>query len=99
MIVDLEDYACAYPELVTSGGRGSLVRLQWAEALREEPDKWNFAKGNRDEIEGKLLPRDGRQLPARRRRERRFETLWFASGRYLEIVVRDRRRAAERSSA
>ena len=87
VIVDLEDYVCAYPELVTSGGKGSVVRLQFAEGLRREPDKWKFAKGNRDEIEGKHFLGMGDSFQPDGGERRRFGSLWFASGRYLEIVV------------
>jgi hypothetical protein len=88
VVVDLEDYVCAYPELVTSGGAGSLVRLHFAEALREVPDKWKFAKGNRDAIEGRFFLGMGDSFRPDGGEKRRFDTLWFASGRYLEIVAR-----------
>jgi alpha-L-rhamnosidase len=87
VIVDLEDYVCAYPELVTSGGKGSVVRLHFAEGLRKEPDKWNFAKGNRDELEGKFFLGMGDSFRPDGGPMRRFDSLWFASGRFLEIVV------------
>ena len=87
VIVDLEDYVCAYPELVTSGGKGSVVRLHFAEGLRKEPDKWKFAKGNRDELEGKFFLGMGDSFRPDGGPMRRFDSLWFASGRYLEIVV------------
>ena len=87
VIVDLEDYVCAYPALVTSGGKGSVVRLQFAEALRLEPDKWKFAKGNRDEVEGKFFLGMGDTFRPDGGEKRRFESLWFASGRYMEIGV------------
>ncbi|HUL78600.1 MAG TPA: alpha-L-rhamnosidase C-terminal domain-containing protein [Vicinamibacteria bacterium] len=87
VIVDLEDYVCAYPELVTSGGKGSVVRLQFAEGLRVEPDKWKFAKGNRDEVEGKYFLGMGDTFRPDGGQNRRFESLWFASGRYLEIAI------------
>jgi alpha-L-rhamnosidase len=88
VVVDLEDYVCAYPTLVTSGGKGSLVRLQFAEALREAPDKWNFAKGNRDTIEGRYFLGMGDSFRPDGGEGRRFDALWFGSGRYLEILVR-----------
>ena len=90
VIVDLEDYVCAFPELVSSGGKGSVVRLQFAEGLRTEPDKWKFAKGNRDEIEGKYFLGMGDSFRPDGGEQRRFESLWFASGRYLEITVETR---------
>lgn len=92
ILIDLENYVCAYPELVTSEGTGSLVRIHWQESLFEEPDTKN--KGSRDEIEGKyfitiwhktdgigdaFLPDGGTN--------RCFDTLWWQCGRYVEIVV------------
>ena len=92
ILIDLENYVCAYPELAASGGKGSLVRIHWQESLFEEPETKN--KGNRDEIEGKyfvtiwhrtdgigdaFLPDGGAG--------RRFETLWWQCGRYVEVVV------------
>ncbi len=92
VLIDLDDYVCAYPELVTSGGMGGVVRVHWQEALFEEPETKN--KGNRNAIEGKyfvtiwhrtdgigdaFLPDGGTN--------RRFETLWWQCGRYVEIVA------------
>lgn len=85
-IIDLEQYYCAYPELVTSGGHGSSVRVNWAEALYESREGYGV-KGNRNEIEGKefwavgdtFLPDGG---------NRRFDTLWWQAGRYIELTVR-----------
>ncbi|HEX5322288.1 MAG TPA: hypothetical protein VFW40_00780, partial [Capsulimonadaceae bacterium] len=92
ILIDLEDYVCAYPELVTSGGAGGSVRVYWQEALYNEPDA--KTKGDRSEIEGKyfvtlwhikdaigdtFLP-DGGQ-------GRRFDTLWWQCGRYVEVLV------------
>ena len=87
VIVDLENYYCAYPELVVSGGAGGTIRLLWAEALYHGPDPWRSSKGQRDAIEGKyfigigdiFLPDGGAQ--------RRFDTLWWQAGRYLELLV------------
>ncbi|CEK19002.1 alpha-L-rhamnosidase C-terminal domain-containing protein [Chthonomonas calidirosea] len=95
VLVDLEDYVCAYPEIVVSGGRGATLRLHWQESLFNEPDA--KTKGDRNAIEGKyfvtlwhlkegvgdtFLPDGGRS--------RRFDTLWWQAGRYLEIAVETR---------
>ena len=53
VLIDLENYVCAYPEIVTSGGAGSVVRVHWQESLFNEPN--TKTKGNRDEIEGKYF--------------------------------------------
>lgn len=93
ILIDLEDYYCAYPEVVTSGGKGATIRVHWQESLFVEP-KTSIEKGNRDETEGKyfrqiwmdndgvgdtFLP-DGGQ-------NRFFSTLWWQCGRFVEIVV------------
>ena len=85
VIIDLEDYYCAYPQVVTSGGRGSTLRLLWAEALYLDPKR--FEKGNRNEIEGKFFRGIGDAFRPDGGRHRRFDTLWWEAGRYLELYV------------
>jgi len=87
VLVDLENYYCAYPEIVTSGGAGSTVRLLWAEALVHDPDPWRANKGNRDEVEGKYFVGVGDTFLPDGGRDRKFETLWWEAGRYVEIFV------------
>ena len=95
VLLDLEDYLCAYPQIEVSGGRDSLVRIHWQEALYCEREA--RTKGHRDKWDGKFfvtcwhlkdgvgdifLP-DGGQ-------NRLFETLWWQCGRWVEIVVETR---------
>jgi alpha-L-rhamnosidase len=87
-IVDLGEYYCAYPELVTSGGAGGEVRVQWAEALRHTPDPWVHDKGHRDEVEGKFFAGFGDAFLPDGGHGRHFTSLWWNAGRYLEIAVR-----------
>ena len=84
-IIDLGNYYCAYPELVTSDGKGAKVRVLWAEALYESPD--GGAKGNRDQIEGKYFIGVGDTFEPDGGKNRLFDTLWWESGRYLEVFV------------
>src|SRR5690348_941132 len=72
----------AYPELVVSGGKGSVITLTYAEAL------WKGrGKGNRNDIQGKkmlgmqdeFLPDGGKQ--------RMFRTLWWRTYRYVQLAV------------
>ncbi|MCG3178711.1 MAG: hypothetical protein BIFFINMI_01040 [Phycisphaerae bacterium] len=85
VIVDLGDYYCAYPELTTSGGAGASVRLHWAESLFEAPEGPD--KGHRDRIEGKFFRGAGDLFEPDGGPGRRFETLWWEAGRYVEIVA------------
>jgi alpha-L-rhamnosidase len=92
VIVDLEDYYCAYPELTVSGGEGGTIRLHWAESLFDSTESWD--KGRRGAVDNKFFAAhwwnkdgtgdtfllDGGQ-------QRRYEPLWWHAGRYVEILV------------
>jgi hypothetical protein len=92
ILIDLDNYYCAYPEAKITGGGGGSVRVHWQESLYV--DEKASGKGNRDEIEGKFflnvwshddgtgdtfLPDGGEH--------RTFSTLWWQCGRYVEVVV------------
>jgi alpha-L-rhamnosidase len=84
LLIDLEDYVCAWPELNVSGGAGSRVQLLWAESLYEPEE--NGHKGDRTAIEGKrfigvgdtVLP-DGFS--------RTFAGPFIRAGRYLQLTI------------
>ncbi len=92
VLIDLDDYLCAYPQVITKGGAGSSVRIHWEEALYTAPK--TTEKGNRNEIEGKyfyavwhakdgvgdIFHPDGRDRCS-------MMPLWWECGRYVEIVV------------
>jgi hypothetical protein len=83
ILLDQGVLTTGYPEIVTSGGRGSLVRSTYSEALYGD----NRTKGDRRQIEGKRavgvydewLP-DGGQ-------KRAFRPLWVRTWRYLELQI------------
>ena len=86
VVLDLEQYCCAYPQITLSGGRGATLTAGWAEALHLDPQGWD--KGQRDGVEGRsfialcrdhFLPDGGAQ--------RHFETLWWRAGRYVLLLV------------
>lgn len=85
VIVDLQDYYTAFPELLVSGGQGALIRVYWAEGLFE--DEKRERKGNRDQIEGKFFHGIGDSFEPDGQPRRCFETLWWEAGRYLEVFV------------
>ena len=86
VIIDLDQYYCVYPELVTSGGKGSSIRVWWAEALYEQTEGFGV-KGNRSEIEGKAFLGVGDTFKPDGGSNRRFDTLWWQAGRYIELLV------------
>jgi alpha-L-rhamnosidase len=71
-----------YPELLTSGGRGSEITVTYAEALFKDHEK-----GNRNETEGKkIIGYYDRFLPDGGAR-RLFRPLWWRTYRYLQLDI------------
>ncbi|MGH7638635.1 MAG: alpha-L-rhamnosidase C-terminal domain-containing protein, partial [Gemmatimonadaceae bacterium] len=83
LLLDQSHTTNAYPALETSGGRGSSIRLTYAEALVDSLGR----KGHRDSITGRtirgvhdvILPDGGQR--------RRFQTLYWRSFRYIQLDV------------
>ncbi|MER7243399.1 alpha-L-rhamnosidase C-terminal domain-containing protein [Kribbella sp. NPDC000426] len=91
VLIDLDQYVCAYPVLEVEGGRDAEVRVHWQESLYEQEPQ--VGKGHRDVVEGKLFGRPGLEedglgdlFIAGGGRER-HSTLWWQSGRYVEVLV------------
>lgn len=92
VIIDLEDYYCAYPDLTVSGGADAIVQCAWAEALFQPKDPEDHSggarsKGNRDQIDGKVFIGVGNTFQPDGGANRAFSTLWWEAGRYVELVV------------
>ena len=82
VLFDQAHLTTAYPELLVSGGRGSDVRLTYAEALFKDGEK-----GNRNETEGrKILGYYDEFLPDGGA-HRLFRSLWWRTYRYLQVDV------------
>ena len=83
ILLDQGNLTTGYPELIASGGKGSQIKLSYAESLFDS----NGMKGNRNEVEGKrfigyadyFLP-DGKDA-------RLFRPLWFRTWRYLQMEI------------
>lgn len=86
IVLDLGEYVCAYPQLIATGGRGSAITLGWAEALFL--DAQGATKGQRDEVEGRFFVAPSRDtFQPDGGQQRRFNTLWWRAGRYLQLLV------------
>jgi len=93
VIVDLQNYYCAYLDLITTGGKGATIRAWWAEALYLTESAANSygkarQKGNRDQIEGKTFIGIGDTFEPDGGKSRHFTTLWWEAGRYIELLIR-----------
>ena len=84
ILLDQAFLTTAYPEILVSGGKGSIIEISYAEALVDE----SGIKGNRNQTNGKVMPEyysdtfrpDGGE-------DRHFQPLWFRTFRYMEITI------------
>ncbi len=84
ILLDQTFLTTAYPEILISGGKGSTIKLRYAEALVDK----NGVKGNRNDTVAKTMVDffsdtfypDGKD-------NRRFQPLWFRTYRYLELTI------------
>lgn len=87
LLLELDDYYCVRPRLVTSGGRGAKISLGWAEALmtvdqevRAKADRTGWRDRYFYGIYDHFLP-DGRDRMA-------FWTAWYRAGRFVSLEIR-----------
>ncbi|MDK3159389.1 hypothetical protein QPK87_22840 [Kamptonema cortianum] len=86
IIVDLEDYICAFPVLKVSGGRDAVLRMSWAESLFDEPRDEAALKNHRDKWQGRYFCGVGDTFICDGV-ERTHTTLWWECGRWIELYV------------
>lgn len=84
VLLDLEDYYCAYPEITVSSGEGSSIRIAWAEALYLDGQA---SKGNRSETEGKFFRGFSDLFRPEGGLFRTYTPLWWMAGRFVELVI------------
>ncbi len=82
VLFDQAHLTTAYPELLVGGGRGSEVKLTYAEALFK-----NHEKGNRNETEGREIFGYHDEFIPDGGAHRMFRSLWWRTYRYLQIDV------------
>ncbi len=103
VLIDLDNYFCARPVLITSGGHGASIEVGWSEALYESIDPpagvtnlegHIWPKGHRDKIEGKFFicpwsrqDTTGDIFLLDGGLHRTYTTLWWQAGRYIQILV------------
>ena len=84
VLLDLDNYYCAYPELVVSGGKGSEVRWMWVEGPKDE----NKHKGNRNEFVGKNCSGPCDRFFPDGREEARMGVPWWRAGRWCQLEIK-----------
>jgi alpha-L-rhamnosidase len=84
ILVDQTFLTTAYPQLVVSKGKGSVIKINYAEALVDK----NGTKGNRNDIQNKKMPNGAFDVfEPDGGTNRLFNTLWFRTYRYVEINI------------
>jgi len=84
VLLDQTFLTTAYPEIVVSGGKGSKIEINYAEALVDK----NGVKGNRNLTDGKtMLSYSTDKFMPDGGENRHFQPLWFRTYRYVELTV------------
>ena len=83
ILLDQGVLTTGYPVLVTSGGRGSLIRATYSEALYGD----KRSKGDRRKIEGKQAVGVSDEWLPDGGPKRVFRPLWVRTWRYLELHI------------
>lgn len=84
-VVDLGDYYCAYPSLITTGGAHAEIDLAWAESLYL--GEKGHDKGDRDQVIGKIFRGYADAFAPEGGTNRAFSTLWWQAGRYVQLTI------------
>ncbi|MGH9342390.1 MAG: alpha-L-rhamnosidase N-terminal domain-containing protein [Terriglobia bacterium] len=83
LLLDQTFETTAYPKLITSGGRGAVITLTYAEALFDA----HHQKGNRNQIEGKHILGYTDQFVPDGGANRVFQPLWWRAYRYIKLDI------------
>ena len=89
-LLDQSFYTNAYPELDFSKGKGAGISLTYAEALfTEKPDGpgKTFKKGNRNEVEGKIISGRKDSVISNGKDNQYYSTLSWRTFRYIQINI------------
>lgn len=87
-ILDRTQLTTAYPEVITSGGKGASITLTYTEALvTPRTDGKKGDKGNRNDVSGKVASGLTDRFLTDGGRDRHFRPLWWRTFRYIQVVV------------
>ncbi|MEJ7712894.1 MAG: alpha-L-rhamnosidase C-terminal domain-containing protein [Pyrinomonadaceae bacterium] len=88
LLLDQTYLTTGYPELIVSGGKGSIISLGYAETLMRAGDyKGDWQKDHRDAVEGKRFVGYKDVFVADGGAQRLFRPLWWRTYRYLEFQI------------
>jgi len=87
LILDQGELTTGYPELLITGGKGTRVRLRYAEGLYEKSTGGERQKGDRDTIEGKDFVGYYDEFILDGQPNRLYRPLWWRTWRYIELSI------------
>ena len=89
ILLDQGHLTNGYPQLSYSKGTGSSIKITYAESLFIPKDGMPTShKGNRNEIEGKVMLGNFDVVEADGGENRMFEPLWWRCFRYVELEIK-----------
>ncbi|QLE01719.1 family 78 glycoside hydrolase catalytic domain [Galbibacter sp. BG1] len=83
VLIDFEVLTMGYPELTVSRGKGSSVKVKYAEALYEKVN----LKAHRDSVNGKTMYGVWDVFRPDGKNDRVFRPLWKRTFRYVQLVI------------
>ncbi len=86
-LLALDDYYCAQPELVLSGGAGAELSVGWCEGLFDEDVEAHGAKGDRREWRERYFSGVYDHFRSDGRARQEFFTIDYRAGRFVSIEV------------
>jgi len=83
ILLDHLFYTVSYPELIISNGKGSSIKLTYAESLFDDYG----IKGNRNDITNKKIAGNHDIFITDGGKKRKFRPLWLRAYRYLQLNI------------
>ena len=83
ILMDQTFNTVAYPEMITSKGKGALVKITYAEAMKDSAED----KANRNDIEGRTIMGNYDEYEPDGGDNRLFRPLWFRTYRYIQLDI------------
>jgi hypothetical protein len=83
LLIDMGYVTLGYPRLMLSKGKGAVVSVKYSEALYDQNNK----KGNRNELEGKIIKGISDVYVMDGGDQRVFQPLWFRAFRFIQLEI------------
>lgn len=91
MLLDQGELINAYPVLMFGGGKGAEITLTYAEALYDK----NGLKGNRNEVDERVIKGFQDKIIGSGQEMQQFETLWWRTYRYVQVHIKTKENPLE----